>query len=289
MKKALIAIASCSLAQPALAQWGLFGFAADGRMYEINEFTGEMALVGDVGVPVVDAASINFQEIVVLTDDDRVLSVNLRNLETTVVMQLTGRPAGYVPVAFGGYAAVLRPPVGHDILYAIDTNATAYLEIRSTGINDVTGMDETRLCTTSGDLYYFNSFSGQRRLVWRLTNGDPLETYAITNCGDVVTGDGMYLIERSTLRPIQIRATGFAHIKALAYSSAMDYACEFSVSGPGGCDIFDFLDFQNAFVNGDPLACDCDTSTGPGVCDLFDFLCFQNAWAEVGRVASGCR
>lgn len=26
-------------------------------------------------------------------------------------------------------------------------------------------------------------------------------------------------------------------------------------------------------------ACDCDISTGPGVCDVFDFLCFQAAFA----------
>ena len=36
------------------------------------------------------------------------------------------------------------------------------------------------------------------------------------------------------------------------------------------------------FVNTEPYACDCDTSTGLLVCDLFDFLCFQNAFV------SGC-
>ena len=46
----------------------------------------------------------------------------------------------------------------------------------------------------------------------------------------------------------------------------------------GVLDIFDFLCFQNSFVNGEPYACDCDTSTGPLVCDLFDFLCFQGAF-----------
>ena len=39
-------------------------------------------------------------------------------------------------------------------------------------------------------------------------------------------------------------------------------------------DMFDFLCFQNSFVNSEPYACDCDTSTGNGVCDVFDFLCF---------------
>jgi len=47
-------------------------------------------------------------------------------------------------------------------------------------------------------------------------------------------------------------------------------------SGKGVLDIFDFLCFQDAFVQGDPYACDCDT---PGVCDILDFLCFQDAFA----------
>ena len=42
--------------------------------------------------------------------------------------------------------------------------------------------------------------------------------------------------------------------------------------------MLDFLCFQNSFVNTEPYACDCDTSTGSLVCDIFDFLCFQNAF-----------
>ena len=49
-------------------------------------------------------------------------------------------------------------------------------------------------------------------------------------------------------------------------------------TGAGVLDLFDFLCFQNSFVNSEPYACDCDTSTGAGVCDLFDFLCFQDAF-----------
>jgi hypothetical protein len=57
--------------------------------------------------------------------------------------------------------------------------------------------------------------------------------------------------------------------------------CEAS-TGLNRLDIFDFLCFQNLFVNADPYACDCDTATGPATCDIFDFLCFQNAFV------SGC-
>ena len=49
-------------------------------------------------------------------------------------------------------------------------------------------------------------------------------------------------------------------------------------TGAGVLDIFDFLAFQNGFVNGNLAACDCDTSTGWLVCDVLDFLCFQSAF-----------
>ena len=45
-------------------------------------------------------------------------------------------------------------------------------------------------------------------------------------------------------------------------------------TGLGVLDIFDFLCFQNAFVNFGPYA-DCD---GNNLLDIFDFLCFQNAF-----------
>ena len=50
-------------------------------------------------------------------------------------------------------------------------------------------------------------------------------------------------------------------------------------TGPGVLDIFDYLAFQNLFLERDPQACDCDTTTAPGVCDVFDFLCFQASFA----------
>ena len=49
-------------------------------------------------------------------------------------------------------------------------------------------------------------------------------------------------------------------------------------TGMNTLDIFDFICFQNAFINANGYACNCDTSTGPGVCDIFDFLCFQTAY-----------
>ena len=54
--------------------------------------------------------------------------------------------------------------------------------------------------------------------------------------------------------------------------------CEADVDGNGELDAFDFLAFQNLFIDGDGRA-DCDAS---GRLDVFDFLCFTNLFA------SGC-
>ena len=64
-------------------------------------------------------------------------------------------------------------------------------------------------------------------------------------------------------------------------------ACEWECcNGPGVCDIFDFLVFQNAFVLGDPCAIDKDTTTGNGVGDIFDFLVFQHEF--INRMFGNC-
>jgi 1,4-alpha-glucan branching enzyme len=51
-------------------------------------------------------------------------------------------------------------------------------------------------------------------------------------------------------------------------------SCYADCDGSGLLDVFDFLCFQDAFVQGDPYA-DCD---GSGALDVFDFLCFQDAF-----------
>ena len=50
--------------------------------------------------------------------------------------------------------------------------------------------------------------------------------------------------------------------------------CYADFDGDGMLTIFDFLAFQNAFQDADPIA-DCD---GSGLLDIFDFLCFQNGF-----------
>ena len=59
-------------------------------------------------------------------------------------------------------------------------------------------------------------------------------------------------------------------------------ACDFAIFGSPVCDIIDFVVFAGLFSQGDPCACNMDTSTGPGVCDLIDFVAFA------GEFAGGC-
>jgi hypothetical protein len=51
-------------------------------------------------------------------------------------------------------------------------------------------------------------------------------------------------------------------------------ACYPDFTGDGELDLFDFLEYVNAF-NADENRADC---TGDGLFDLFDFLCFVNAF-----------
>jgi subtilisin family serine protease len=55
--------------------------------------------------------------------------------------------------------------------------------------------------------------------------------------------------------------------------------CYADLDKDGTVGFSDFLAFQNALVAHDPAA-DCDRSGGSGVFDLFDYMCFQNAFME---------
>jgi len=52
--------------------------------------------------------------------------------------------------------------------------------------------------------------------------------------------------------------------------------CYPDFDGNAALDVFDFLAFQNAFLQGDPVACGCDNAFAPGQCGIFDFLCFSD-------------
>ncbi len=98
-----------------------------------------------------------------------------------------------------------------------------------------------------------------------------LSIRTISSFGEDANGE-IYICDMSGGEIFKIVPDGVSPVPCTCYAD-----CDQS-TGVGVLDVFDFLCFQNSFVNAEPYACDCDTSTGPGVCDIFDFLCFQDAF-----------
>jgi subtilisin family serine protease len=138
--------------------------------------------------------------------------------------------------------------------------------------------------TSPGGISYWGN-NGLRDTNWSTPGGSSNTVDTVENVFIKNPTPGVWLIE-----VIADEIVEDGHVETAALDA--DYAlvasggtalcypdCDTS-TGVGTLDIFDFLCFQNLFVNANPYACDCDTSTGPLVCDIFDFLCFQNAFAN---------
>ena len=103
-----------------------------------------------------------------------------------------------------------------------------------------------------------------------------------------LSGSGLHLSALFAHGDSLIAAGQFSRIGDVVSQNLARWACVpcypdcDQSTGVGILDVFDFLCFQNSFVNNEAYACDCDTSTGSGFCDIFDFLCFQDAFV------SGC-
>jgi len=82
---------------------------------------------------------------------------------------------------------------------------------------------------------------------------------------DAGTGEVTIVVTDAGERPVTLMPPPTLDVGASCYAD---------LDGDGELTIFDFLVFQNAFQDGDPIA-DCD---GSGMLDIFDFLCFQNAF-----------
>jgi hypothetical protein len=289
------ALAAACLAQPALAQWGLHGFTDNGLIYQIDEFTGNRVLVGDLGTPIIGVSRLNgFFKFAALTADDRIIAINFRDYSTTPLITLTGRPAGYTPVAFmywywpaPSIRIVLDAPTGEDIMFQVDPATGVYERVGTTGLHDVVDYNGW-LLTESGSVYW-NPSPQQWVFRFRVEVNEPLRAMSGSYCA-IYSGQGLFLGTNYTGAVTQIVATGFEDIAALVYHNAWNFACNLdTTTGIAVCDVFDFLMFQHMWISEDPFACDCDTNSGPGVCDIFDFLCFQNAFAEGMNAQSRCR
>lgn len=114
--------------------------------------------------------------------------------------------------------------------------------------------------------------------------GEPLGVDLMWTENNFAAGPGLPQLRALNLYSAAIEDPGmYLDNVSLVELGSCPCACDVDTSsGPGVCDIFDFLGFQNAFVGGETCACDIDTSSGPGVCDIFDFLAFQDEFV------SGC-
>ncbi|MCH7791673.1 MAG: hypothetical protein IID31_05255 [Planctomycetes bacterium] len=106
-------------------------------------------------------------------------------------------------------------------------------------------------------------------LAWRTHT---LTTADFTAAGVALTGTMRVRFTANDADPQSIVESGLDAFDLSVLTCAPCYA---DCDGSGTLDIFDFLCFQNSFVNGEPYACDCDPDPA---CDIFDFLCFQNAF-----------
>ncbi len=301
MRVAFLTLTIAIAAQPALAQWGLYGFAADGEVLWIDHATGTASTHGSIGRPVVAATSTRDidQDFFVLTANDRLLRYDRKTGETTLLLNLTGRPVGYEPVALDYCAScgtgplhigvVLSPPIGDDELYRVSLATGKYERMWPTGQDGIVALDNGRAMDQSGRLYIVD-WAGKRFFFATtatlpspttsyVARGPCYSMYAASNdLWAAPWGGGSWRL---------VGGGGLGNLVDLVYVDALFYAnCDPSISGLSILNIFDYLCFQSEFVAGGSYACDCDTSTGPGVCDIFDFLCFQNAYV-IGSGA-GC-
>jgi hypothetical protein len=292
---AVITAAILGTAQPALAQWGLYGFTADGEVLRIDHATGTASTHGKIGRPVVAATSTRDadQDFFVLTTDDRLLRYDRKTGETTPLLNLVGRPAGYEPVAIDYctwcvtgplyLAVVLSPPIGDDVLYTVSLVTGEYEQMWPTGQDGIVAMDKRYAMDQSGRLYTVDWAGKRFVLATAVTLPSPATSYVARGpCYSMyaasndlwtipLTGHSWQLVGGGTL----------GNLIDLVYADAVFYAnCDPSISGVSTLNIFDYLCFQSEFIAGGSYACDCDTSTGIGVCDIFDFLCFLNAFAN---------
>jgi len=106
------------------------------------------------------------------------------------------------------------------------------------------------------DSFIISDLGGRDNGAWRTMSIEGVEFDQLHLYGWL---NGQYTVPRGIIDDLEITS---------------ESTCYPDCTGEGTLDIFDFLCFQDAFVQGDPYA-DC---TGEGTFDIFDFLCFQDAF-----------
>jgi hypothetical protein len=128
----------------------------------------------------------------------------------------------------------------------------------------------------------FYDINNQGDVVWSAGGGSGIyfknEDQIVRNPASLIAGGTPWQVGKGFLdnhRRMITTAFQFAPERnAIVMLVPTDLACEADLDGDGVLTLFDFLEFQNLFDAGDPIA-DFD---GDGSLTLFDFLAFQNAF-----------
>ena len=285
----LIALLAAAWSPPCMAQAGLYGLTSDGKFFEIDPDTAQCTLITDLNRPVRRMSGSGAFSVYVVTDDDVVIGIDPATGAFEELLTLNGQPPGSELTGFAigwdEWYALRTSPVGAPDYFEIDPATGAYMLVGSTGTPGLVSMIGSRYAMDETGSNFLIDSSGQAQLYQAFAIPEPVRAGASFEHSLYAAGDHLWQLDQP---PVQIGVLACQPIVDLASTPNLcDYADLECCTGAGRYDLFDFLAFQNYFVAGSPIACDCDVSTGFGVCDLFDFLCFQNAFA-IG-ITTGCR
>ncbi len=298
---ASLAVASV-MADQALSQTPLIGFTGAGEMIEIDTATGEGTLIADLGMLIVGATNTGARSVWALRDDGVIVGINSITGDWGVVMDPGGLPVGAVPVGIDLQVewifpvwtprlyVLVRLLSGDNELYRVGMAGEQYELVGACRVDGLVDLNYFTTVTAEGTTYYIDYRSGIAGSLKAYPDIDEVGCIASGWGGPYVAGSKLWMLDPYYPPASQlIGPTGFSSLRGMAQLPPRElclwYAdCDDNLHGPP-LDLFDFLCWQNRFVNADPYACDCDVSTGFGVCDLFDFLCYQDAFM---RAWNGC-
>jgi len=251
-----------------------------------------VALAGALGAALPAAAQVHGTDVVISNEDQRIMTreVDLLTGEPGAIRQVFPAEFGEFPnwtndPGFDSVAGAFSPgrEIGFDILAALrvwdgedfdEIPLEEVIEIRKGPALAVTPAVDMRV---GGFVFGEANGGGVFHHHVGYTLADPaadgvylLELALWTQGGAVAESEPFWIVFNQNESPMV-----FDEAFQWAEDNLPGGACYADCNGSGALDVFDFLCFQDKFVQGDPEA-DCD---GSGSLDIFDFLCFQDAFA----------
>jgi len=278
------AVAAMTMAAaPALAQRLYAADSDQDLLFSIDPATGAGTIIGSTA-PAGTPAGLAWN-----SNDSRMYTIDLAGGEVYTVDLASGSLTSIGNSGLSGWQGIASDPTDRGQLYASNQNGNLY-QIDSAGASTLVGSVGPLVTAlefdSRGQLWGIEFFTGEIRMIDK-TNGSS----TITAIAPVInfqglafddngvayaantTDDSLYTIDLTTGATTIIGPNSTLFAKGLAFELS-GTTCYPDCTGEGTLDIFDFLCFQDAFVQMAGYA-DCDGNT---VYDIFDFLCFQDAF-----------